>query len=887
MSVVRWILAAGRRGRVPRATVRVVTGAGLGVGLLCVLTFAAAPALAGLPDGRAYELVSGSEVGEAYYPRSGFYPRPRADENTWTEYPMRAAVGGDAVTYAASAGASGGNGITGAGLGNQFLATRDPQAGWRSTDITPQAFTATDEIVPAVYEWLSGELNVGIFSTFGETPQLAAEASPGPAECGSELYSRTGSGFHALFSKSEVSSFCGHDRGEEPSGPYIVHGLIFAGTNEGSGGGALSGEDDDLLFQTSAALNAGEEEAPEEGEGGNLYDSVGGVPHAVNVLPSGEFDPDATFGGTSGEPYYGEAANQIPGDFSDIVSPSGSRVFWTAIGPLEELEVGGEARRIAQPQALYAREEPTAASAHTVQIDTSEAPAGNGATEVKEREERSGGGRFWAANREGTRVFFTDCARLVEESTAVPGERCTRPAAQTIGPLVYTGNDLYEYNFDRPIGERLKDLTVDHSGGDPLGANVQGVLGASEDGSYVYFVASGALAPGAENRKCREPEQEVKDGHGILTGAEVALLNEEQELEEKGHLPSGRGCNLYVWHEGSTSFIAALAAKDDRILRYALSGNSQRVGDWLPNMGLRSAEVSPDGRNLVFESGQQLTGYDNTDLDEQRPREENPTGNLGLEIFVYSAEDGSLICASCNPTGAPPVRETEAGGPVSYGGTYLPPSLNPTFMPRWMSSDGGRVFFDSSQPLVGQDTNGVQDVYEWEREGEGSCAGGSASVVTGGCTYLLSGGDGSDDSDFLDADAEGDNVFFTHRGQLEGVGIGGARNQVFDVRVDGGFSSPSLACTGTGCQGLPPAPPVFATPPTATALGPGDLVPPPPPAPVAKKVAKCAKGSTRDGRGRCVRSKCTRGKVRKRGRCVGRRRAEQSSKMARDGRRGR
>jgi len=795
----------------------VVTFVTITVMIACAAISHIAPAAAesGLPDGRAYELVSGGEVGEAYYPRSGFLPLPRADEGTFTEYPMRAAAGGGAVAYVAGPGEEGGNGITGTDLGNQIVATRNAEGNWQSVDVTPQIFSANGEVEPPVYEWFSDEVSSGVLST-EYAPAFAAAARPeGPAECYA-LYAWNGT-FHALFSKSEVSSFCGHDRGQGAA-VYTAQNLLFSGMDGDAEGGTQPEADWSLLFETPAALNAGEEEAP-EGEGENLYDSVDGVPYAVNVLPSGKSYPDATFGGTSGEPYHGEAANQIPGDFSGAISASGSRVFWTSLAPFEELEVGGEVRLIAQPSALYAREDPASPTATSVEIDASEAPSGSGQHEQEEREERSGGGRFWAATREGTRVFFTDCARLVEESTAVTTERCARPAANSIGPLVYTGNDLYEYDFDRPVGERLKDLTVDHEAGDPLGANVQGVLGASEDGSYVYFVAGGSLAPGTEPRKCREPEEEVLDGAGVLTGAEVALLQEEQELEERGRVPSGRGCNLYVWHEGGTRFIAALAAKDDRILRYALSGNSQRVGDWLPNMGLRSAEVSPDGRTLVFESGQQLTGYDNTDLDEQRPREENPTGNLGLEIFVYSAEDGSLICASCDPTGAPPVRETAAGGPESYGGTYLPPSLNPTYMHRWMSSNGDRVFFDSSQPLVGQDTNGIQDVYEWEREGEGSCTDRPTPASDRGCVYLMSGGTSSDDSDLLDADASGDNVFFTHRGLLGEAGLPGNRNSVFDARVGGGTTQVSEGCVGPECQEAPPATPSFSAPSTAVLGG--------------------------------------------------------------------
>jgi hypothetical protein len=52
------------------------------------------------------------------------------------------------------------------------------------------------------------------------------------------------------------------------------------------------------------------------------------------------------------------------------------------------------------------------------------------------------------------------------------------------------------------------------------------------------------------------------------------------------------------------------------------------------------------------------------------------------------------------------------------------------------------VFFDTYEALVSQDTNGQADVYEWEREGAGSCPAGSAD----GCVYLLSGGTSDDGS---------------------------------------------------------------------------------------------------------------------------------------------
>jgi len=64
-------------------------------------------------------------------------------------------------------------------------------------------------------------------------------------------------------------------------------------------------------------------------------------------------------------------------------------------------------------------------------------------------------------------------------------------------------------------------------------------------------------------------------------------------------------------------------------------------------------------------------------------------------------------------------------------------------------------------------------------------------------------------------------------------------------------------CTGSGCQGVPGAPPIFSTPSSVTFNGIGNF---PAPVPVSvqkkvvKKVVKCAKGK-RLVRGKCVKSK--------------------------------
>ena len=777
-------LATSRYGRVPGAdaTFRTVSLA------------AAAP---GLPDGRGYELVSG--VGE---PEDVFVPWGPTTvisgtlRISQTKVPFRAAADGETVVYPGDPAAVGGNGYNSALHGDEMFAVRDPRQGrWDVSDITPTQ--ATEARNPSTYNAFSSSLSVGVFSEPGFGP--AFPGAEGPAGCPFVLYSHPVSGGdRALFTETQTPGYCGE------------LDLQFAGGNAGAVG---VGEYSRLLFQTRAALTVGGHEAP-EGEGRNLYESVAGQLHPVNVLPDGVLDPNAVFGGPPGD----KNAN---GDFSDVISTDGSRVFWADLAT----------------HGLYVREDPESSAARTVQLDTAQA----GATGP------SGGGLFWTATADGSKVFFTDCARLTADSTAVSGGGCEHRASHEPGGFsgehwLLTGNDLYEYDFSKPEGERLTDLTVDPAAGDPLGADVQGVVGASADGSYVYFVAAGALAPGAEEHNCREPGEELdeKDGKGEpISAQERERLLGEEDQERLGDLPHGRGCNLYLEHAGEPlRFIATLAPQDDR-LRYNLIEGFQAAGVWQRSLGLRTAEVTASGHQLVFESTRHLTGYDNSLLGEEQPER-------GAEVFVYDATPGPagrLFCASCDPRNALPTPETSVEQHATSG-TYLQASLNPTALPRWISEDGGRVFFDTSQPLVPQDVNSKQDVYEWEHEGTAGCP--VATSVYGGCVFLLSGGDGDENSYFTDADATGDNVFFIHRGGLgQAAPLHEVKLNMFDARVGGGFTRAAQGCAGGGCQSAPPASPAFSMPSSATFAGAGNFSPPTPAVAGAKRkprVVKCRRG---------------------------------------------
>lgn len=744
--------------------------AGGGAALRTALAGSTPPAL---PDGRAYELVSRLETpGDVYVTAGGRFERP--PEDTISEYPFRASAEGNALVYVGAPGNKEGSGVTGEQLGNEFLASRDAGEGWRPKDITPQAAGVDEEEKNTAYEAFSDDLELGVLST-GVAPHFATEATPeGPPEC-QALYARSGlaDGFHALFTAhfSEAPSplACGAVRAT--AGHFSAQSLAFAGA---------SGDHSQLLFQSPAALAPETTEAIEGGEGNNLYDSVEGQLNVVNVLP-GEPDPEASFGAPSGDP-------GVPGDFSNVISQDGTRVFWTDLGNSHLYMRVNPAR---PPSPVVAGTCVNAADACTVPIS-------------------EGSARFWTATPDGRYVFYTENGEL--------------------------------WRFDAKSSTR--DALVS-KGLEGENAEVQGVIGASTDGTYIYFVANGNLSSAASDHKEVATKRECEEAGG------------EEQL---GHLPPGIGCNLYVLHLGQgPRFIAALAAKDNRLERV----KNGKLGAWRPSLGQRTAEVSANGEHLVFESTQQLTGYNNTGLDEQELG-----GQRGLEVFVYAAEasgPGALDCASCNPSGEPPVEEPHSGSRVGAG-TYLSASLNPTFMQRWMSENGGRVFFDSSQPLVTQDKNEVQDVYEWEREGEGTCAERASLQSDGGCVFLVSGGNSASYSYFLDADLTGANVFFTHRGEPVRQDAFDEKNDVYDARVGGGFPRAEQGCSGAGCAGATPAAVAFAAPPSNTLAGGGNLITPPkPPAPKQKTTAQIRA----ENLAKALRACRSKRKARKRAACEG------------------
>jgi hypothetical protein len=285
----------------------------------------------------------------------------------------------------------------------------------------------------------------------------------------------------------------------------------------------------------------------------------------------------------------------------------------------------------------------------------------------------------------------------------------------------------------------------------------QGILGASEDLTRIYFIDT------------------------------KALTSSDEENDNGEHAAEGEN-NLYAWHEGTPAFIGVLRKADNELTL----GN--KYGDWKPSSTDRVAQVSSDGRYLAFMSKAPLTGYDNALSDPH-------TNSLGcgagrcFEVFEYEADSGALSCASCNPSGERPLGGSNLSLISAQQGRNDSPPLFP--QPGNLSENGrGRLFFESQDTLTPRDTNGhITDVYEWEPDGVGGCK------RAAGCVSLISSGQSPNDSMFVDSTPSGSDALIITREQLL-LKDKDDQLDLYDARADGGISEAKAPpCQGEACKG--------------------------------------------------------------------------------------
>jgi hypothetical protein len=534
---------------------------------------------------------------------------------------------------------------------------------------------------------------------------------------------------------------------------------------------------------------------------------------------------------TSGGPPASEylAANAESGSTTNAISSDGSKVFFEAASPAG-----------AEPFGLYMRKDgSTTVKIAGAAFDGSE-PSGFG-----EETDTFGFARFEGAATDGSLMFFTSDEGLAGAtkgvelyeyntterqiggdppmtvrplSTGLQGDKTptttltvashfpeeTITVASTAG---FTAGEALGFGkFSINSGEsQNSDLTSTIASvksatelvltgaifgggftGVPAETEVHGVHPASltavsNDGSHVYFISDGVLALNA-------------DSHGA-TATPVKP-------------------NLYVFDTttGATTFIATVASSD-------VSKEGHPAGLATEPDISRPAIPTPNGDVLVFASAGNLSG-------------QNPWQKY-TEIYRYVVTGNTLECLSCTAPGVKPTGNANFG--ETAGGTYDPPGLTSP-----ISEDGSRVFFDTPDSLVPEDTNGSApqsakfgtptstDVYEAE----------------GGKVFLLSSGKATTPTVLQGTTPSGDDVLFTTTAKLAPQDTDGGYENVWDARVGGGFPAEAgvgtPSCVGANCRAAFGVAPVFSSPASTTPQSTGN-----PPATVVQSKPKpliCRKG---------------------------------------------
>jgi hypothetical protein len=382
-------------------------------------------------------------------------------------------------------------------------------------------------------------------------------------------------------------------------------------------------------------------------------------------------------------------------------------------------------------------------------------------------------------------------------------------------------SNLYEYDMNASSGEHLIDVSAGDTSG--RGPRVQGPMAISADGSHIYFVAQSVL---------------------------TADANSFGESAENG------ANNLYVFQrdssypQGQLTFITTLPNADQE--------------QWSSGEDVGDANVTPDGRYLVFESHADLTPDDT--------RTDGAT-----QIFRYDAQTGELLRISIGQHGFDDDGNAGEGEALivraARGWGVGAARSNPT-----MSNDGAYVFFQSPIGLtphalddvrIGTDEHPYEEtsepvyaenIYEWHE----------------GQVHLIS--DGRDTNSFtgvtsavslVGVDGSGANVFFTTADPLVESDTD-TQVDYYDARIctteDPCVSQPPPPlppCDGEDCHGTPAATPPVPAAPTVSFSGQGDVTETPaPPKPAGTKHKKKGKAKCRKGRhrvhGKCIKTKAKR-----------------------------
>jgi hypothetical protein len=299
---------------------------------------------------------------------------------------------------------------------------------------------------------------------------------------------------------------------------------------------------------------------------------------------------------------------------------------------------------------------------------------------------------YHGASKDGSKVFFTTTQALLpsDKDTTSDIYECELPGD---GGTTATSSGLVNACPD------LQEVSVT---GTSAGANVQSVVAVSEEGSHVFFTATGVLTSTA-NSQGRSAEGgkdnlyvwEAPGAHDP-TGhtAFIATLSEASPSEAQA-TPDGRYLVFTTTADATLDDTSTVAqafrydAQSGELIRVSVgqggfnsNGNTSSDAVSLASTDLKRLTVSEDGSYIVFQSSDALTSQ-----------------VLGGVNNVYEWHDGDVYLISNG------IDSTPNDGPIPKVGLI------------GIDASGSDVFFVTADKLVGQDTDEAFDVYDARIDG--------------------------------------------------------------------------------------------------------------------------------------------------------------------------
>jgi hypothetical protein len=434
----------------------------------------------------------------------------------------------------------------------------------------------------------------------------------------------------------------------------------------------------------------------EEGKD-SLYEYVGrGNSSPLLVGVSGGFGSRSVISSCGTELGPNEQSARPRGAMSE---PSGAVVFFTA-------RTCGSSPPVNE---LFARVDNGSSDAHTVAISE---PTKGDCEQCDTEPGVLQNAEFAGASADGSKVFFTTSQPLLG------GDATT---------------NIYEYDFDNPPGQRI----VRVSGGDstvskPV-ADVGGILEASSDGSFVYFVGSRILTT-------------TPNSLGQIAEADRPNL---YVFERDVRYPNGR--TAFIASAGGTSALGM--STNGRFFTF-LSAHDLTLDD--TSVFSQGFEYDAQTGGLVrFTIGQ--NGYNDNG---NASNFSNAEGGNGVQlgdglssgtILSSVADDGAVFFSTLAPLTVQAALNGESESVYEYreGNVYLISASPSSYPSKFLGADstGTNVFFETREQLLPQDGDTQLDVYDARVDGgfqspavPSSCEGDGCQGGLSGAPVLLSPG---------------------------------------------------------------------------------------------------------------------------------------------------